>query len=96
MRQYELMMILNPALTDSERNELIATIESELQAAGAKIASANHPGERDLAYKISGSKTGYYLLYILESEGKGGFFEVSKTFNIKTNIWRFMFVRIDE
>lgn len=96
MRQYELMMILNPALAEAERNELIASIESELQGAGAKIASADHPGERDLAYKIRGSKTGFYLLYTLESEGKGGFFEVSKSFNIKTNIWRFMFVRIDE
>jgi ribosomal protein S6 len=95
MRQYELMMIINPTLSADEQKELIASIESEIENTGAKIASANHPGERDLAYKIRGSMKGFYLLYILEAE-KPDFFSVAKAFNIKTNIWRHMFVRIDE
>ncbi len=95
MRQYELMMILNPELSGDEQKELIAGIESELEIAGAKVLTSNHPGERALAYHIHGSKKGYYLLYTLESE-KGDFSNISKAFNIKTNIWRFMFVRIDD
>jgi small subunit ribosomal protein S6 len=95
MRKYELMMILNPELSADEQKELIAAIESEIQHAGAKIASENHPGERDLAYRIHGSRKGYYLLYTLESE-KGDFFAATKVFNIKTNIWRFMFVKIED
>ena len=95
MRQYELMMILNPVLSVLEQKELIASIQSEIEHAGAKITSENHPGERDLAYKIRGSSTGFYLLYTLESE-KPDFFGATKAFNIKTNIWRHMFVRIDE
>lgn len=89
------MMILNPELSADEQKELIAGIESEIQHAGAKIASENHPGERDLAYRIHGSSKGFYLLYILESE-KGDFFAATKAFNIKTNIWRFMFVKIED
>ena len=95
MRQYELMMILNPALTDSERAELISSVETELAHAGAKIETNDHPGERDLAYRIHGSKTGYYLLYTLSKES-GDFIQASNAFNIKTNIWRFMFVRLDD
>jgi len=95
MRQYELMMIINPVLSADEQKELIASIKTELEHAGATIASENHPGERDLAYKIRGSSTGFYLLYIVESE-KPDFFAATKAFNIKTNIWRHMFVRIDE
>lgn len=95
MRQYELMMILNPALTDSERTELISSIETELEHAGAKVETSDHPGERDLAYRIHGSKTGYYLLYTLSKES-GDFVATSNAFNIKTNIWRFMFVRLDD
>jgi len=95
MRQYELMMIVNPALTDAERSDLITSVETELAHAGAKILTADHPGERDLAYRIHGSGTGYYLLYTLEKES-GDFVQASNAFNIKTNIWRFMFVRLDD
>ncbi|MBP9780086.1 30S ribosomal protein S6 [Candidatus Gracilibacteria bacterium] len=95
MRQYELMMILNPALTDAERGELITSVEAELEHAGAKVVTQDHPGERDLAYRIRGSKTGYYLLYTLEKES-GNFEQASNAFNIKTNIWRFMFVRLED
>lgn len=95
MRQYELMMILNPSLTDAERSDLITQIESELAHADAKILSSDHPGERELAYRIHGSTTGYYLLYTLEKTA-GDFVAVSSAFNIKTNIWRYMFVRLED
>lgn len=94
MRQYELMMIVDPALASDERNALISEIESELKSVGANIVETNHPGERELAYKIHGSLQGYYLLYTLEKES-GDFLEAISTFNIKPSIWRFMFVRTD-
>lgn len=96
MRKYELMMILNPSLTEADRNTLIASIETELKDDGAKVLTSEHPGEQRLAYRIRGSENGYYLLYTLESEGKGGFFNVSKSFNIKKDIWRYMFVKIED
>lgn len=89
-------MIVNPALAEAERTELIATIESELADAGAKVLGQSHPGEQKLAYRIRTSDTGYYLLYTLESEGNGGFFEVSNSFNIKKDIWRYMFTKIED
>jgi small subunit ribosomal protein S6 len=95
MRQYELMMILDSSLADTERNTLISEIETELETNGATIVTRDHPGERELAYRIHGSKTGFYLLYTLE-KSSGDFVRVTNTFNIKTNIWRFMFVRIDD
>ena len=95
MRQYELMMIINPALSDAEKTDLITQIETELAHDGAKIVSTAHPGDRDLAYKIHGSNTGYYLLYTLSKES-GNWNQSTNAFNIKTNIWRFMFVRIEE
>ena len=93
MRKYELMMIVNPSLTVDERTSLIATVEQELADQGAKITSSDHPGEKKLAYRIRASENGYYLLYILEKEGS--FVEISNSFNIKKDIWRYMFTRID-
>ena len=70
MRKYELMMILNPELSETDRDALIATIETELRDAGSTVLTSAHPGEQKLAYIIRASALGYYLLYTLESEGK--------------------------
>ncbi len=88
------MMIVDPALSTEDRAALVSEIEAELAEVGAKIVETNHPGERELAYKIRGSLQGYYLLYTLEKDS-GNFEEAIKTFNIKPAIWRFMFVRTD-
>lgn len=93
MKQYELMMILNPELTDADTSSLISLIETELSDAGAKILSSDHPGVRALAYTIHGSKEGNYLLYTLEKSGD--FVSVSNSFNIKKDIWRYMFTKIE-
>lgn len=88
------MMIIDPTLSAEDRAVLVSEIETELADVGAKIVEANHPGERELAYKIRGSLQGYYLLYTLEKES-GNFEAAISTFNIKPAIWRFMFVRND-
>jgi small subunit ribosomal protein S6 len=93
MRNYELMMILSPSLTEDERTSLVTTIESELADAGAKILTTDHPGQRALAYHIHGPKEGYYLLYTLEKSGD--FVSTNNSFNIKKDIWRYMFTKIE-
>ena len=94
MRQYELMMIIDPSLSGEEQKVLTSEIEAELASVGAEIKETNHPGERELAYKIRGSLNGYYLLYTLE-KASGNFEEAIKIFNMKPAVWRFMFVRTD-
>ena len=96
MRKYELMMILNPELSEADRDALISTIETELGDAGTTIVDRNHSGEQKLAYRIHNSAVGYYLLYTLKSEGNGGFFDVSNSFNIQKDIWRYMFVKLED
>lgn len=95
MRKYELMLILNPELSEQDRNSLIEDIKSELAAVWAKIESEDIWGTKDLAYKIKWSRTGYYLLYKIDADGSK-FFEVTKAFNIKRDIWRHMFVKLED
>jgi ribosomal protein S6 len=94
MKNYELMMIIDPALTVADRDGLISLIESDLTDHGATITSRSHPGESRLAYRIHGSETGYYLLYTLEKSGD--FVETSHSFNIRKDVWRYMFTRIED
>lgn len=95
MRKYELMLIINPDLITEDKTSLIKDIESEITASGSTIVSNEDWWARDLAYKIRWSKIWNYLLYIIESDGKK-FFDITKVFNIKKDIWRHMFVKIEE
>ncbi|NCP77014.1 30S ribosomal protein S6 [Candidatus Gracilibacteria bacterium] len=95
MRKYELMLILNPELGDAGAATLLGEVKAELTAVGAKVEKEDIWGVKDIAYKIRNSKTGYYALYNLVLE-KGDFFAATKAFNLKKDIWRHMFVRLED
>ena len=65
MRDYEVTIIIQPQLEESERNQLIERV-SELLVPGADEESkptANEWGLRRLAYPIRKISEGYYVLY---------------------------------
>lgn len=95
MRQYELMVILDPALSNEENTALQAEMVEELNALALSDLKADVWGIKDLAYKIRGSQTGFYILYTFSGEGLS-FFDLTKSFNLKKSLWRHMFVKIDE
>lgn len=95
MRKYELMMIIDPTLSDADRIALLDELKSELKAHGANVAHEDIWGVKTLAYKIRASAEGFYVLYILESEGQG-LIELAKSFNLKKALWRHMFVRLED
>lgn len=95
MRKYELMMIVDPTLSDADRTALLSEVKQELATHKAKILTEDLIGEKTLAYKIRASATGYYVLCTLESAG-AGFVEFSGFLNLKKPVWRYMFTRIDE
>ena len=89
------MLILNPTIGEEGHKALLAEIKEELVASSqAVIEKEELMGVKTLAYKINNSTTGYYVLLSLELES-GDFFAVTKSFNIKKDIWRSMFVRLD-
>lgn len=65
MREYEVTIIIQPQLEESERNQLIEQV-SELLAPEAEEEAkptANEWGLRRLAYPIRKFTEGYYVLY---------------------------------
>ncbi|MDD2916246.1 MAG: 30S ribosomal protein S6 [Candidatus Gracilibacteria bacterium] len=95
MRKYELMLILNPELGDAGAATLLGEVKAELTNIGATIDKEDIWGVKDLAYKIRNSKTGYYVLFTL-TLSSGDFFAATKDFNLKKDIWRHMFVRLED
>ncbi|MBS9775365.1 30S ribosomal protein S6 [Candidatus Gracilibacteria bacterium] len=95
MKQYELMLILSPSISEEDRNESLAHLKSILETNGATIKKEDVWGEKKLAYKINTSSTGYYVLMDLELDGTK-IKPISKEMNLDKNIWRYMFAKLED
>ena len=62
MNQYEVMYIIDPALEDSARNELIARFADLVKKNGGEVDRVDEWGKRRLAYAIQYKTEGYYVL----------------------------------
>jgi len=94
MANYELMFIVNPALSEEEKNTSIADFKAILEKFSAKIKKEEVIGEQKLAYKINKSTTGFYVLQELEMNGEE-IKNISKEVNLNKNIWRYMFTKVE-
>ena len=88
-------MILNPQLEKKALEEFISEIKKDLTEASFTIASEDVWGEKDMAYKINSSTTGYYLVYTLTTEDHNSVQVVPSVFNIKNDLWRYMFTSLE-
>lgn len=95
MRKYELLLLIDPTLSDEARGQLVNELKSELDAHAAKLVTEDVWGVKPLAYKINNNMKGFYLLWTVESEG-AKFFELTKIFNLHKALWRHMFTRIED
>lgn len=95
MKKYELMFIINPDMQENDRVDLISEIKKELKQVWVKLTQEDDWWVKDLAYKIRNSSTGHYLLYSIESDWKA-FFDLTKLFNIKKDIWRHIFIKLED
>jgi len=55
MNKYEFMLIVDPKLSEDEKNATLATIKNEITQVGGKIEKEDIWGERKLAYRINKS-----------------------------------------
>ncbi len=63
---YELMLILNPELRESEVKKKLEEFEEMLEKGGAKITQRDLWGKRALAYRIKKKDEGIYMVYNAE------------------------------
>ena len=94
MAKYELMLIVNPSISEADRNTSLENVKNALTNAWAKIEKEDVWWDKKLAYKINSSDRGFYVLFTLEMNGKS-IVEITKLMNLDLNIWRHMFVRQD-
>ena len=93
MRDYELMLILDPTISEEDRNTSIDSLKKLIETNSSKITKEDIWWDKKLAYKINKSDRGFYLLFELQFENASNIKEISKNINLDRNIRRYMFVR---
>ena len=95
MANYEMMLIVNPTISEEDRNTSIDELKELFKTNSVKITKEDVWWDKKLAYKINKSDRWYYILFDLEMDGKL-IKNLSKDINLNKNIWRYMFVKKED
>ena len=91
MNQYEVMYVVDAALEDSARNELINRFNELVVKNGGEVERVDEWGKRRLAYAIDYKTEGYYVLMSFTSDAAFPK-ELDRVLGITTGMMRSMIV----
>ena len=94
MANYELMLIVDPAVSEDERTKTLDSVKAILKKVKAKVTKEDVWGDKKLAYKINKSERGFYVLFNLDLDWTK-IKEINSSLNLEKNLWRYMFVKQD-
>ena len=69
MREYETVIVLDPALDDTRVSQEIDTVQNVITQGGGEVLEVQRWGRRRLAYEIRKKREGIYSLIRFKSEG---------------------------
>ena len=95
MNKYELMYIIDTALEDEPRKELIERVSALITGNGGEVEKVDEWGKRRLAYAINYKTEGYYVLMSFTSDPAFPK-ELDRILGITDGILRSMIVCKDE
>lgn len=94
MRNYELLFILDPAMDEAARNQMIETVKGIINADG-EAGEADLWGAKKLAYPINKKKDGFYVLIPFKASAELPK-ELDRRLKISDNCMRHIIVCQDE
>ena len=68
MKTYEMLYVLDAAISDEAKEKLVAKFEAIVSDDGGKVVSTDKWGVKKLAYPINYKHDGYYVLMTFEAE----------------------------
>ena len=95
MRPYEVMVILEPALEESQVQAVINRSTELLQSGGGSVNRVDKWGKRRFAYELRKRQEGYYVLLDVRSE-PGPMAELDRTLRLADDVLRHKIVRIPD
>jgi small subunit ribosomal protein S6 len=91
MKAYELLVILNPTLSEEDRTATMERIQSLIKADGSELVNVDEWGKRKLAYEIEKMTDGDYVLFEFKAE-PSAIAEIDRVLGITDAVVRFMIV----
>ena len=95
MREYELMFVADPRLSDEEVVGLSQDFQKMITDEGGVIAKEESWGKRKLAYPINKLTEGHYVLLHVHSEGGSPFDMARQRMQQSDSVLRYLTVRMD-
>ncbi|MGN1249636.1 MAG: 30S ribosomal protein S6 [Candidatus Spyradocola sp.] len=95
MNKYEVLYVIDAAMEDQARSELIAQFSELMTNNGATVEKVDEWGKRRLAYPINFKNEGYYVLVNFTAAPEFPR-ELERNFEINENIMRYLVTRVEE
>ena len=99
MNRYELTYIIDTALEETARKELIEKVSALIAANGGEVESVNEEpwgkGAKRLAYPINYKTEGWYVLVTMKAPADLPR-EIERTMGINENILRCLIIKLEE
>jgi small subunit ribosomal protein S6 len=93
-RTYEVVVILDPKITEEDFNQLAGGLHQTVERQGGTIVKSENMGLRQLAYEINHRREGRYLL--MEIDGSGAeIAELERRMRVNDTVVRYLTVRVD-
>lgn len=97
MRTYELMIVLDPRMSEDDAGDLTDNIRSQVENAGAEVLKMENWGRRKLGFEIQKLTEGRYVLFYLSTEdGNHSLPTVERRLQQHDQVLRYLTVRTDE
>ena len=94
MNQYEVMYVIDAALEDTARNELINRFSDLVVKNGGEVDRVDEWGKRRLAYAIQYKTEGYYVLMYIKAPAELPR-EIERNMQISDSVLRYLTVKYE-
>ena len=96
MRNYEIMFIVKPTLTEEEIKKVSKNFEGIITTNGAKVTNVKEMGQKELAYEIKKFKNGYYYVITLEAADDKAINEFDRLAGISNDVIRHLITKLED
>ena len=94
MKQYELLFVVKPTLTEEETASEIASVKASIEKDGGDIVITNDMGMKKLAYEVDKANRGYYTVFYFNAN-PAAISEMERLIRLNENILKFMTVKYE-
>lgn len=96
MKNYEIMFIVRPTLTEEDIKKVATSFEKVLKDNGASEIKVQELGQKELAYEIKDFKSGYYYVMTCSANDDKAIKEFDRLALISSDIIRHLITKLEK